>query len=101
MYTGIPDYLSRAECDTLTFTDYQSCNETELYVDSVVTSLPATKKRLEEIESKQKSDYVCSKLIEYTLNGWPNTESCEIAKFYKPYRSKITVNKGLLLFRQT
>jgi hypothetical protein len=93
----IPDYLSRAECYTLTFTDYQNCNETELYVDSVVTSLPATEKRLEEIKSKQKSDYVGSKLIEYTYNGWPNTESCEIAKLYKPFRSEITVNKGLLM----
>jgi hypothetical protein len=62
----IPDYLSRAECDTLTFTDYQNCNETEMYVDSVVISLPATEKKLEEIKSKQKTDYVCSKLIEYT-----------------------------------
>ncbi|XP_060562943.1 uncharacterized protein K02A2.6-like [Ruditapes philippinarum] len=55
------------------------------------------KKRLEEIKSEQKSDYVCSKLIEYTYNGWPSTESCEIAKLYKPYRSEITVNKGLLM----
>jgi hypothetical protein len=91
----IPDYLSRAECDTLTFTDYQNFNETELNVDSVVTSLQATEKRLEEIKSKQKSDYVCSKLIKNTYNGWPNTDLCEIAELYKPYRSEITVNKGV------
>lgn len=93
----IPDYLSRAECDTITFVDYQNCNETEMFVDTIIASLPATEKRLQEIKSKQKTVYLCSKLFEYSYKGWPNTDTCEIAKLYLPFKSEITVNKGLLM----
>jgi len=94
----IPDLLSRhPTCDSLTFEDDQSCFETELFVDSVLKSLPATDKKLQEIRSKQMSDYVCQKLIEFTKNGWPDSETCEISKLYWKFQGEITVNNGLLM----
>ena len=93
----IPDLLSRTVCDELTAQDQFDCESTEMYVDSVVKSLPATDQRLEEIKTKQKSDYVCGKLIEYVHNGWPSPNTCEIAKLYGPFKAQITINKGLLM----
>ncbi|XP_053389029.1 uncharacterized protein K02A2.6-like [Mercenaria mercenaria] len=94
----IPDLLSRhPTCDSLTFEDRQNCTETQMYVDLVLKSLPATDKRLQEIRSKQMSDYVCQKLIEFTQNGWPEAESCEISKLYWKFQGEITVNNGLLM----
>lgn len=96
----MPDLLSRNPvCDELTFEEQQNCAETEIYVDCVIKHLPASDKRLQQIKSKQKTDIVCQKLMEFCEHGWPTVKSkgCEVSKLYWPFRGEITINKGLLM----
>ena len=56
----IPDYLSRhLTVDSVTCQDKQLCEDIELSVNAIISNLPATDQRLEEIKQKQASDYVC------------------------------------------
>uniref|UniRef100_A0A3P8TBN5 ribonuclease H n=1 Tax=Amphiprion percula TaxID=161767 RepID=A0A3P8TBN5_AMPPE len=50
--------------------------EVEVFVDSVVSCLPATEKRLEEIKSAQEKDELCKKVKDCCLAGWP--EKCKL-----------------------
>jgi hypothetical protein len=96
----MPDLLSRnSVCDELTFEEQQNCAETETYVDCVIKHLPASDKRLQQIKSKQKTDIVCQKLMEFCEHGWPNVKSkgCEVSKLYWPFWGEITMNNEILM----
>lgn len=54
----------------------------EVFMDCVLSSLPATEKRLEEIEKAQKEDRVCTKVTEDCLTGWPG--NCEADPHINP-----------------
>ena len=51
-------------------------------MDCVLSSLPATEKRLKEIEKAQKEDRVCTKVTEDCLTGWPG--NCEADPHINP-----------------
>ena len=45
--------------------------ETRAYMDSVIQSLPATERRLEQIRISQENDPVCQEIAQYCQQGWP------------------------------
>ncbi|KAI4897003.1 hypothetical protein NFI96_030791, partial [Prochilodus magdalenae] len=46
--------------------------EINLYVNTVLSSLPATEKRLLEIQKHQENDAVLREVRKHCLEGWPN-----------------------------
>ncbi|KAK7925007.1 hypothetical protein WMY93_007317 [Mugilogobius chulae] len=57
--------------------------EIDLYADAVVASIPATEKRLKEVQKHQDKDEILLQLKQFCLNGWPN--KFEIEKGLQPY----------------
>ena len=64
----------------------------------MIQGLPATEKRLQQIQQAQKQDAVCYKLIKYCQEGWPrkNLEPGPI-KLYIHVAAELTVQNDLLL----
>uniref|UniRef100_A0A8C6SPN1 Gypsy retrotransposon integrase-like protein 1 n=1 Tax=Neogobius melanostomus TaxID=47308 RepID=A0A8C6SPN1_9GOBI len=93
------DTLSRAPVEgPPSAADLQLEKEVEVFVDTVVSCLPATDKRLEEIKSTQEKDKLCTKVKDYCLIGWP--EKCNIdpdVKIYWQHRMDLNVGHGLLM----
>ncbi len=75
-----------------------SVNEVSAYVAAVTQGMPASEARLEEIQHNIEQDSLCQRLIEFSLNGWPDKTSLngEIRKYW-PERSEITVQNGFLM----
>ena len=46
--------------------------EINLYVDSIITSLPATEKRLRKIQTHQDDDTILQQLKKFCVEGWPD-----------------------------
>ena len=70
-----------------------------LYVDTVMASLPATDKRLKEIETHQDKDTLLHTLKGYCQKGWPDKYSIQRAFCpHLQYSGELTVNEGLLLY---
>ena len=44
----------------------------EEYVNAVLSNLPCSDRRLNQIMETQHSDEICSNLFQYTKDGWPN-----------------------------
>lgn len=64
------DVLSRAPVNSTA--DGLSEEEVNLYADSVIASLPATEKRLGEIQTHQDNDDILRQLKQYCVEGWPD-----------------------------
>lgn len=78
--------------------DLQLEKEVEVFIDCLVTCLPATDKRLEEIRAAQNEDEVCNKVTQHCLTGWP--EKCNLDPDIKPYwqyRTEFHLAHGLLM----
>ena len=91
------DVLSRAPIENTA--DGLQEEEVNLYVDTVMARLPATDKRLKEIETHQDKDTLLHTLKRYCEEGWPNKFSIQRAFCpYLPYSGELTVNGGLLLY---
>ena len=91
------DVLSRAPIEN-TAEGLQE-EEVSLYVDTVMANLPATDKRLKEIETHQDKDTVSHTLKRYCKEGWPDKFSIQTAfRPYLPFSGELTVNEGLLLY---
>ena len=67
----IADTLSRTPTAIALNADNQFIQDVELFVNTVMSCLPATEKRLIEIMQKQEEDTVCKQLKQYCLSGWP------------------------------
>ena len=96
----IPDLLSRhVSSQTLSEDDINLCKETEYYLDLVISDLPATDRRLDEIKQAQANDPVCQVLSKLCQRGWPRQkhDASEIGRIYWSVRSELVVNKGLLM----
>ena len=69
--------------------------EIESFVEAVVTTLPASSKRLQVYRDAQTNDPVCSTLKKYCLEEWPAK-----SKLPRPYwniKSELSVGDNLLL----
>jgi len=91
------DVLSRAPVNSTA--EGLSEEEVNLYADSVIASMPATEKRLREIQKHQDNDDILRQLKQYCAEGWPDkfTIGREF-QLYLPFSGDLTVHDGLLLF---
>ena len=69
-----------------------------IYLDSVLDSLPVSDIKLLQIEEAQDEDPICKEIKDYCLEGWPNKFNLHDA--LKPYwsdRGELSVVQGVLL----
>lgn len=95
------DTLSRAPVSpggALTDSDRSLMEDTNIYVDAVVNSLPASASYLAELKNELKKDSVCSQVISFCQTGWPErSQITGPVKAYWPERALLTVTDELLL----
>lgn len=88
------DALSRAPVDPPAPDD----NEVNAFVDVIMSSLPASPSKLDQIKALYDQDTLCANVIKYCKSGWP--EKSEIPtqlKMIWEVRGDFTVQNGLLL----
>ncbi|KAJ7996477.1 hypothetical protein DPEC_G00237470 [Dallia pectoralis] len=93
------DTLSRAPLRTArTHTDTSLLEDTNIYVDSVISNIPVSGDYLSSLREHLKADSTCSALMEYCTDGWPDKSQLQGAlRHYRPDRAVLTVHDGLLL----
>ena len=70
----------------------------EAFVSMVISSIPATTTRLEEISAEQKKDETCKTVRKFCEEGWPDNSVLKgQLKAFSQVKSELSVNKGLLL----
>ena len=70
-----------------------------MFIDSVVSSLPASAQQLQMYRKRQAEDSECAWVQEYCKTGWP--VKCLVEPDLLPYwkaRSSLTMHKDLLLY---
>ena len=82
----IADALSRAPVSTPTTTDESQQQETTLYVNYVMQSLPASEEPLQEIKQHQ-ADGVRQQIIKFCQSGWPKKSSLSQALLPSVWRA--------------
>ena len=94
----IADALSRSPVSLVSDADNEFQKEVSAYVDLLVQNLPATDKRLQEIQNAQDDDITCSQLKYYCQNEWPHRSKIQgLLKKFIPVKDELSVSKGLLL----
>ena len=64
-----------------------------------VKNLPATEQRLKEYASAQMSDQICSPILQYCQEGWPDKLKIQShLKTYWKVQGNFTVSKNILLY---
>ena len=96
---ALADAPSRAPIQSKTTKDEDIlAQEAEIFVDSIITGLPASESRLNEIRTRLQHDEVCRQIMEYCEKGWPQKFFLHDAiKPYWEHLGDITTHKGLLL----
>ena len=98
LYTA--DALSRAPASPVIPSEDDSLqDDAELFVNTIVSSLPASKKRLAEYQKAQQEDSTLSTVREYCSKGWPSKD--KIGPDLKPYwtvRGSLSLGNNLLLY---
>ena len=74
-------------------------SDTEIFIQSIISAIPASKNYLDSYRAAQKQNPVCSKLIEFCNIGWPqcNQLNGDLNKYWQ-FRTSLTINEDLLLF---
>ena len=94
----VADALSRAPVSNPAYNDTLFNKEVEAYVNLVLESLPATEKQLKRIKEAQAEDVVCSQVLKYCNEGWPNKDTLSgPVKPYFQFTGELNVQNGLLL----
>lgn len=96
MYTA--DTLSRA-VDKKESANSEKCADIQAYVDMVMTSIPVTADRTEQIRNETIKDATLRVLKDTIQKGWPNTKShCpKTIQDYWSYRDELTVVDDIIL----
>jgi len=68
----IADALSRAPLVKPTPTDESLQSEVEVYLNTVIDTLPASEKQIKNILRHQKADEICQQLVSYCTSTWPS-----------------------------
>ena len=94
----LADTLLRAPEGLPTEQDLILVSDASAFIDFVMESLPASERRLKEIEEEQLNDPVCVEIAQYCAQGRPD-KSCLSAplKQYYQLSSEISVVNGLLM----
>lgn len=92
------DTLSRAPVSHTV--DKREDMEMESFVQAIISSLPAGQDRLSEYRQAQLAVVICSQVISYCKEGWPDQEevSSEVTVYWT-VRTELTVVDNLLLYR--
>ena len=69
------DAMSRAPVSQPTKEDEIAENDLNIYVNSIIKSMPATESRLNEIRKKIGEDELLKQLEESIISGWPNKKN--------------------------
>ena len=74
--------------------------EMESFVQAIISSLPAGQDRLSEYRQAQLADGICSQVISYCKEGWPDKKkvSSEVTAYWA-VRTELTIADNLLLYR--
>ena len=94
----IADTLSRAPAATASDADVHFCQDTDMFVNTVIPCLPTTERQLAEVKQKQAEDEVFQQLKKYCKSGWPNKHDVPVA--LRPYFSvsaELTVQHDILM----
>ena len=94
----IADALSRMQSENTNRMATVPEEEMNIYVDSVLDSLPVSDVKLMEIKEAQDEDPVCRQIKSYCLEGWP--DKFRLNDALKPYwsaRGELTTAHGILL----
>lgn len=95
------DALSRAPLkDTITPDELVQAEEMKFHMSSVISTLPVINSRLTSFSQDQANDSVCSTLIFYCRNGWPNKSSLSpCMKPYWKFQGDFSLHGNLLLYQ--
>ncbi|RVE55527.1 hypothetical protein OJAV_G00235410 [Oryzias javanicus] len=70
-----------------------------LYVDAVMSSLPATESRLQQIKTHQENDIIIRQLKKCCVEGWPDKFLADRSlQPYLQFSGDLSVHSGLLLY---
>jgi transposase InsO family protein len=92
------DALSRAPPVSSNQPDGELTELTEVYVNSVLQTIPASDRRLQEIRTELQKDVTLKTVMHYVMNGWPDKQ--QLSKAEKAYWSEagsLSVHDGLLM----
>ena len=91
----ITDTLSRAPINSLTEEDEILFRDADLYVNMVVSNIPATDKRLIEIKEAQEKDEICKMAKQHCREGWSACVKGPL-KHYAAIASELSIHNNLL-----
>ncbi|KAJ8355042.1 hypothetical protein SKAU_G00226090 [Synaphobranchus kaupii] len=93
------DTLSRAPRRAArAHTDTSLLEDTNIYVDSVISNIPVSGDYLSSLHEHLEADSTCSALMEYCTDGWPDKSQLQgELRHYWADRAVLTVHDGLLL----
>lgn len=92
------DTLSRAPLRA-THTDATLLEDTNIYVDSVISNIPVSGDYLSSLREHLKADSTCTALMQYCTDGWPDKSRLQgELRHYWADRAVLTVHDGLLLW---
>ena len=93
------DVLSRAPVTSFPESEEEELHKSvDMNVCAILSTLPATDKRIKQLQRNQTEDEVCQHLITFSTEGWPNKN--RVPGLLKPYyqvASELSVVDGLLL----
>ena len=94
----IADMLSRAPTEVYDCNDQELEQDSQVFVNSVIASLPASEQQLQRIKQFQQNDPVCKQLFQFCQTKWPSQSS--LSEKVKPYCSvsaEISIENGLIM----
>ena len=92
------DTLSRAPVCSPDCQSEKLQKDVTAYVNLVIDHLPATEKRLIEIQKAQEEDPICQKVKLFCQNGWPeNAKFQKELKLYAAVKFELNIVRGLPL----
>ena len=92
------DALSRAPITSFPESEEELHKSVDMYVCAILSTLPATDKRIKRLQRNQTEDEVRQHLITFCTEGWPNKNRVPgILKPYYQVASELSVVNGLLL----
>ena len=94
----IADTLSRAPAADPTPAEERLQKETKVFINTILTNLPATEERIDTIKELQLQDPVCQHISVYCQSGWPSKHS--LSASLKPYfavAAELSNTDGLLM----
>lgn len=72
--------------------------DTNIYVDEIINSLPASPMYITQLKEQLKTDSICSEVMSFCQRGWPDySHLTGPIKMYWPHRDTLTVYDELLL----